>query len=54
MVEDSSSEGMLILVDFAVRAEGARASVDRSVPVGFLDVGFARSIDIFQRADSVD
>jgi hypothetical protein len=47
VVEDPSPEGVRILVDLAVRAEGARAGVDGSVPVGFLDVGFAGPIDVF-------
>ena len=54
MVEDPASEGMLILVDLAVRAEGARAGVDGAIPVGFLDVGFAGPVDFFQGADGVD
>ena len=54
VVEDPSSEGMFVLVDLAVRAEGARAGVDGSVPVGLLDVGPAGPIDVSQRADRVD
>lgn len=54
MLEDSSSKGMFVLVDLAVRAESTRASIDGSVPIGFLDVSLAGPVDFFQGADGVD
>ncbi len=45
---------MLLFVDRAVRTEGARAGVNGSVPVSFLDIGFARSVYLFQRTSRVD
>lgn len=54
VLEDSSSKGMLVLVDLAVRAEGTRARIDGAVPVGFLDVSLARPVDFFQGVDGVD
>ena len=54
MLEDPPSKGMLVLVDLAVRAEGARAGVEGSVPVGFLDVSLAGPVNFFKSADGVD
>jgi hypothetical protein len=54
VVEDPPSKGMLVFVDLAVCAEGTRAGVEGSVPVGFLDVSLAGSVDFFQGADGVD
>src|ERR1700733_5560134 len=54
VLEDSASKGMFALVYLAVRAEGTRARIERSVPVGFLDVSLAGPIDFFQGTDGVD
>lgn len=45
--QHSSSKGMLASVDLTVRTESAGTSINCAIPVGFLNIGLSRRVDLF-------
>jgi len=45
MIKDAALECMFVAIDLAVSVESSGGSVDGTVPVGFLDIGFAGAVD---------